>query len=131
MFESTPQPHVKMNEFFDHRTIIAPPVGRRTAGEQCSFTIHSTLTNNHISLDDFLFPSPVIPMDTFPPWSLQSIFSTSQTTSKLISNGLSTCDKENLQLVVEPILESLRSLDAEELLQLQRTTSEGAILREG
>lgn len=118
-----------MNNFLDSR--LPSPAADSVMNYRIlsSGIIESSSTNKSVSSGAFYYPSPM-PMDTIPSWSLQSIFSSSNT-SKLISNGLSSCEKERLQDFVEPILEGLRALDPEELLQLQRINAGGATLRDG
>lgn len=122
-----------MNNFLDSR--LPSPAADSVMNYRIlsSGILESSSTNKDVSSGAFYYSSPM-PMDTIPSWSLQSIFSSSNT-SKLISNGLSnglsSCEKERLQDFVEPILEGLRALDPEELLQLQRINAGGATLRDG
>lgn len=95
-----------------------------------SSTLYNSISSqNNSILNNTVCNRPGHPEDNFPSWSLPSIFSHQTSTSKSI--GLRNFTKEQLQPYLEPILERLIHLDAEELLGLERVQTGGAILKDG
>lgn len=101
------------------------------------------IETDDVAMSDCCLYRPTYPEDSVPSWTLPSIFrnthgssNNSNNNKKLSSSsgGLNDIPLEQLRVYIEPILIGLQSLDAEELLQLERvttTTSGCAILRDG
>ena len=94
-------------------------------------------TNNSVNNENVMQGSPTLVEDVVTSWSLRSFLSPNSSSALASANtipskkGLSDIPLEQLNSCLDPILDGLQDLDAEDLLQLERVHTNGATLREG